>query len=313
MTPESVRPPAPPSPPASREVRMAVRKLIEQGSLYQKANDLDIPPDVITILPDAAEVFCPMCKRLRVFSADYYKDRENRVREGTLIPAAASRPQEWQQWPQPWKIKGLLNSGVYRFVGLCTYCKSADFSCFLLARADGRYVQKIGQSIPPWRKPAKPEVQKALGEDFEFYQRARALIGEGYGMGACAYLRRLIEDEIDPLLDKLANVETERGSSPERIAEIEAIRTGRDFARKATAVYSVVPEILQIPGINPLITLHSAYSAGMHGLAESECLEIANDTLMILERVIVHLSNSPHEQRSYVEKVKQLEARRREM
>jgi hypothetical protein len=288
-----------------------MRRFIETASLYTTTKDIEVPPDPSTMIPDAVQSYCPICKEIRVFSADFYKDSEPRTGRAQVVNSKRERIQDPQNWPGAWKLDAIRNTGVYRFVGMCTYCKSTDFSCFLVIKPLDGTIRKVGQNVPPWMKPTKPEIQKALGDDYHLYQRALALMSEGFGMGACAYLRRLLEDQIDPLIEKLRSNESERGASADRLAEIDGIRNGRDFAAKARAVLQVVPESIRAEG-NPLITLHSGYSAGMHGWSEEDCLAVAELSVEALEHVIVNLADQPKKHRDYVARLKALDKKRAE-
>ncbi|MDP9179110.1 MAG: hypothetical protein M3O61_15640 [Gemmatimonadota bacterium] len=183
----------------------------------------------------------------------------------------------------------------------------------LLYDQQKKSVQKVGQTPPPWKKATNALIEKALGDRADLLRRANALIGEGYGIGACAYLRRLLEDEIDPLMDQLIEFQEAISANERRIEELQLIKAGRDFSAKANAVYDVLPEILRVPGHNPLKSVHSIYSAGMHGLSEEECLEIAVDTVAVLSQILMHLAERPRERRGYVDKIKELERRRKEL
>lgn len=266
-----------------------------------------------TMIPDAVESYCLTCKQMRVFSSEFYRDREERIRQGGhLVNSDRLQPAK-DHWPGRWKREAKLATGIYTFAGLCASCRISTLSVFILIRPEEQWVQKIGQFPEPWRKPVPTAIQKALGTDFVLYQRARALISEGFGMGACAYLRRLLEDQIDPLLDMLAELEEARGSTPERIEEIARIKGGRDFAQKARTVVAVLPASLSYSGGNPLITLHSGYSAGMHGWSEEDCVAVAELSIQTLGHLIVTLSEHPQKHREYVERLKAIDKKRAEL
>jgi hypothetical protein len=67
--------------------------------------------------------------------------------------------------------------------------------------------QKAGQ-LPMWLPAIPKEIKDELGDDSEIYQKALRNMNEGYGIGACAYLRRLIEKHINPLLQVLHGCES---------------------------------------------------------------------------------------------------------
>jgi len=147
----------------------------------------------------------------------------------------------------------------------------------------------------------------ALGEDIALYRKAVTLESESFGVGACAYLRRLLENQIDPMMTSLIEFKQAVSATDEEIGDLERIRTSKDFSAKATEIYHVLPEHIRIDGHNPLITLHRAYSADMHGLSDEECVEIAKDTLEALAFVLTHLAERPRQRRSYVDKIKELD------
>ncbi|CAN5882998.1 hypothetical protein BH18ACI4_BH18ACI4_00750 [soil metagenome] len=61
-------------------------------------------------------------------------------------------------------------------------------------------VYKHGQ-LPEFDITVSRELRKIFDtEDFDLYKKARVSINHNFGIGACIYLRRLVENHITPLL-----------------------------------------------------------------------------------------------------------------
>ncbi len=74
-----------------------------------------------------------------------------------------------------------------------------------------------------WMPKVDPIIMKEFGDDAVFFRKALANLGEGYGIGACAYLRPLIEKYINPLLELLYELKQQEGASQEDLDKIQEV------------------------------------------------------------------------------------------
>lgn len=124
------------------------------------------------------------------------------------------------------------------------------------------FATKIGQTELPV-PPATKALDKLLGPDRALYRKGLACMAEGFGLGAVAYFRRVIEDRTGDILlrmRRVAELEADGGA----VAKIdEAARSERVSDRLKLAV-DAVPKALRPGGINPLGILYGAFSEELH-------------------------------------------------
>lgn len=101
-----------------------------------------------------------------------------------------------------------------------------------------------------------PELKAALGEDVGLYRRALECMAESFGLGACAYLRRLLENQAAPLLRLLLAVKEDEGADREEIAEIEEAITRHAFDEKAKVLYRGTRASMRIGDDNAIKLVH---------------------------------------------------------
>lgn len=92
---------------------------------------------------------------------------------------------------------------VVRAVYLCSACKKYEYF-FLIQFAD-EYIIKVGQ-YPPWDITPDKNLIELLGEHKDYYKKGLICESQGYGIGAYAYYRRIVETIIDSLLDSITEI-----------------------------------------------------------------------------------------------------------
>lgn len=137
------------------------------------------------------------------------------------------------------------------------------------------YLQKVGQ-IPAWSIAMNKDLEGILGENAKYYKNALICESHGYGIGAHAYYRRIVEDVIGELLESIA----EHISSKDELAHyneaMESVRKTRVAQEKIELVKDLLPASLRPNGINPLQVMYDELSEGIHYNSDEECLESAD-------------------------------------
>lgn len=118
-------------------------------------------------------------------------------------------------------------------------------------------------------------------------QRAEAA---GLGIGAFAYYRRIVEEQKHEILARMRAAAERIGAAEPFIEAIERGQKARSFAESIDRVKDVLPAWFFIGSHNPLKTLHSFMSGGLHGRPDQECLEAAS----IVREVLVALAMKVH-------------------
>lgn len=233
------------------------------------------------LTPVRVILWCSVCKDERPFGRA----------EGVPIE------EHYQHEPRPGRRGLNTHDGeVFYIYLLCTGCAEAEFRCWVEAHVENNapptsvgWLRKVGQ-VPQWNIALSSELAKALGDDVGLYKRAQICKTFSYGVGACAYLRRVLENRIVPLLDTVYEVRKEDGAADEDLEEIRAIMEGKIAEEKIRLANTVLPESIKVPGRNALYDIYSRLSNGMHARDEQQCMAIANWASPPLEYVITQLS-----------------------
>jgi hypothetical protein len=133
---------------------------------------------------------------------------------------------------------------------------------------------KVGQ-YPPWSIDVDKRVSHILGDYVDYYRRGLVCESQGYGLGAVAYYRRIVEKIIDTLLDQIAQMIPVEDQDRYKKALAETKKT-IVTQEKIELVKDMLPAILRPAGMNPLGILHQVLSEGVHDKEEDECLVIAD-------------------------------------
>jgi len=180
---------------------------------------------------------------------------------------------------------------VIRIVYLCSACK--EYECFFLLQFAEDYIMKVGQ-YPLWEIVPDKKLSELLGAHQDYYKKGLVCESQGYGIGAYAYYRRIIEEIIDSLLYSITDLipESEKQQYLEALNQTKKTIVAQE---KIELVKDLLPEILRPDGMNPLNLLHSTLSEGLHAKTDEECLEIAGsirDILVFLVNQILQTKES---------------------
>lgn len=107
-------------------------------------------------------------------------------------------------------------------------------------------------------------------------------MAEGFGLGAVAYFRRVIEDKGTELVDRLKRIAEAEGDA-ERAAQLEAAKASPHVSDRLKAAVAAVPPSMRPGNMNPLGVLYGAFSEELHA-GESD--EKALDTAQTLHRAL---------------------------
>jgi hypothetical protein len=260
-----------------------MRAFLELQPLYSKV-DLALPQYASMIYPDVLELECPECRQARPFRDPGKRQTGPGLGGGGLAP---------------------LMPGVYGFVYQCTGCGKAIWRCWVEVDFDGGWVRKVGQ-LPPWSIAVSKDLERHLGAAAaELYKRARICMSESFGLGACAYMRRVLEDTIDPLLKLELEVKRGEGAAKEELDALSAAIESKVFKVKTEEAYRHAPKSIIVDGDNPLKLIHDQLSIGVHLLPEEDCLSVAMKLSAALEYVVKELNRQREEKAAFTAAVRQ--------
>lgn len=197
---------------------------------------------------------------------------------------------------------------VHRRKYTCRNCGENAVEYFFLWKetADGGIFAKVGQH-PPLAERIPPSLRKQLDkEDLEFYEKAVRLRNHNLGIGSLAYLRRVVENRTNDLLDVLAEVARGSNFAADELQNIEVVKTSKRFDDKIDYAAKLLPLHLRPGGQNPIDKLHDLASDGLHSKSEEECVQIFDRGRHVFEYVFSELRVGLEEAKKFLEGLKRL-------
>lgn len=173
----------------------------------------------------------------------------------------------------------------------CVSCNQSKREFLVEQFVDGDIIklQKCGE-IPRKKFIRDPVVKRFLQSDYDNYEKAHVCLSHGYGVGAFAYFRRVLENNIIQLLNLVEKDVVSSCADPKIITALDNLKGPSPMSEKIKIANSALPDYLKPDGLNPLGSLYKVLSGGIHRLSEEECLEKAKDTSCCLEYLVTELN-----------------------
>ncbi len=166
------------------------------------------------------------------------------------------------------------------------------------------FVKKIGQ-FPPYEISPEATVEKyLLEEDKGNYKKALANLSIGYGIGAFAYFRRIIENEIIRLIEDISKLDFDGVEHIEQA--LKTYETDHAMAKLIDVATKFLPNSLLSIGDNPIRLLHEQLSVGLHKLPDEVCIGKAETIDTILKYVIKKVNEEKYQLKDVKEAMKKL-------
>jgi len=155
------------------------------------------------------------------------------------------------------------------------------------------FIRKIGQ-LPAFKRNPEKEVLDYLNEeDKENYTKALSNLSMSYGIGAFAYFRRIIENEIKRLVKDISQLDFEDSDKVKKAwSEYEK---NHQMSNLISSINPFIPKSLKEIGDNPIRLLHDQLSGGIHEFSEEICLEKARQIDILLRYVIKKVNSEKFE------------------
>lgn len=239
---------------------------LETGALYTPFQFAESA--TINELPQLIELFCPgTCQKEQTFER---------------VPSRAAVNSS---------DKGWAKSATYQ----CRNCANRRQS-YMYVWQDGTF-WKVGQ-VPELKESVAPELRKALGDYLPFYRKAIRSRNFGFGIGALSYLRRIVEDTTDELMNLLKDEKWESWNEPQK-SEFETARTTYQYSRKIQyAAERILPSSAFVDGRDSFTALHDVTSSGLHGKTEEDCIALFDRCNLVFTRTfqILHEHKTERDQ-----------------
>lgn len=148
-------------------------------------------------------------------------------------------------------------------------------------------------------------VANALGEiDLYYYLHALDCRSRGFGIGALVYMRRVVENEMDRLLDII--IET-LGEDDQALREtLASLKGSRQFSEKAAVADARLPPSFFPGSQNPFARLHDLTSEGVHILDDVESCQRFDECRELFEMLFEKLLRDRDTKRLYRERLTSL-------
>ncbi len=176
----------------------------------------------------------------------------------------------------------------------CRHCGKTrkTFALETQINSERAKVMKVGE-WPPFGPHVPARVLRLIEnqEDIDLFKKGRRAEGQGLGIAAHAYYRRVVENAKNRLFDELIRVAKKLGEN-NVVADLEKIKSNFQFSRSIDDIKIALPKSLLIKGHNPLTLLHNALSSGIHKETDDDCLKRASDIRIVLTEMcetIAHL------------------------
>lgn len=235
-------------------------EFFEEYSLYRKLK-IELPEVYTFIEIPEIRLFCPICDSENTFVS-------NHITLGHRHQHPSSTPK---------LVADKLGTVTY----VCASCHDYRQSYFLYFDLNLSYIMKIGQ-YPAWSTPIERYLEEVLGIYKSMYRKGLVCESQGYGIGAYAYYKRIIENIIDRLLGLAGELlEDDRDVRAYQKA-LEQTRKNPVAEDKIAIVKDLLPKSAGPHNMNPLSVLYDNLRAGIYAQTDAEYLEIAGSIREVL-------------------------------
>lgn len=273
------------------ELKARIVALLARWPLYRR---LKFENDTLHDYPEIIRTYCPICSGDRNFDQFSWEGMKSTRRgQGPFGPEQFTT------------ARGALRTISYR----CADCKQHWVSYVIhwdqRLKGEVNVIQKCGQ-YPELETIIDPDLQKSIPKgDVVLLKKAITCRNFNNGLASVAYLRRVVENQIEPLIQRLLN--NSESDSEELKGRIQKARTERGFRGLLDLAGSVLPDYLKPGGTNPLVPLHKLASEGVHNLPEDECIQIFDESKEVFSFVFRELHRHQREVKVFEENLKKLQ------
>ena len=261
-----------------------IKEFLENAPLYVWREFRKPAPNRESLWIREIDAFCETCGQHRPFQA-----KENPLtsfeRFGDAIPVTG-------RGFDSVSIDRSLKTGTSYFKFICVSCQNEtrEYHVERIVNEETIRLQKYGE-LPKKQLESNPVLQQFLKDDLDNYEKAIACLSLGYGVAAFAYFRRVVENNINGLLDLVQEDAQSSSADAEVTAALAELRGNPPMSKKIELANRALPVHLNPDGLNPLRRLYQVLSEGVHTLSEEECLSKARETSKCLAYLVSELAS----------------------
>lgn len=170
---------------------------------------------------------------------------------------------------------------------------------------------KVGQ-WPQIEETVSTSLRDALDEtDLQTYKKALRMRNFNFGLGALAYMRRVVENRMNDMLQILYESAKAHNAPKEVLAQHEEVMKNIRFSTKVDYAGELLPPTLRPTGKpNPMAILHELTSDGVHNKTDEECVEIFDGCRKTFEFVFAKVRVETEEANQFVRELGELAQKR---
>ena len=254
---------------------MIKKEQLEKRPLYSIWNNGIIPNRVGDLNGESINMFCNKCQNNQTFNCKQIVFEDVNITDESPFTGISQVIE-----------KEFAEGGILTLNYNCAHCNKFNRNFTLRIQKDGK-IEKIGQ-YPPLDIEIPKEIKSLNKEEIEkIYQRGKISENLGYGIGAFAYYRRIVELCMDDLISELEEIIPE-DNKKEYKKIIQKFKEEKIAENKIDLIKDTIVDT-SIDG-NPLSKIYEISSIGIHGLSDEECLEYADSLRTLLLYVIDEIS-----------------------
>jgi hypothetical protein len=273
--------PAPPPPKPDAEFLPS--EFFEATQLY-RIHTVPLPPggDAFNDLSSYAplNLHCEHCASAQTFRACWAERDKWRAEHRAITPGPG------------------LAGDVVAVTFACMRCRRFQHKFLFGVDESKSGVFKIGQHPPMAVKPSKL-MEKGLGAHADDYRKGMTCESHGFGVGAFAYYRQIVENVIADLLKDLERYFSDDTGREKYHEAISGLKSSQNATEKIQVVKELLPRQLMIEGENPLGLLYGALSEGLHAGTDERCLELAEVVRHVLVTLVEKVEADKQSERSF--------------
>lgn len=256
----------------------SIKEFIENAPIYS-SREFKLP-DVNrgSLSIEEIDAYCETCKQVRPF-----QDLRPRGSGSGLLYKPA-----------------VLDTGTSHFYFQCVSCKKDEHVYFVEQVVTDKTItiQKYGER-PRRKLDRDPLLERFFLHDSDCYEKAVICLANGYGIAAFAYIRRIVENNIDSLIDMLKEEIESTGSDSLLLTKLAELKKETPMSDKIKVANTALPEYLIPSGLNPLGRLYQVLSEGVHNFSEEDCLERAGVVKACIKYLISEISSRKKNRESF--------------
>jgi hypothetical protein len=155
-------------------------------------------------------------------------------------------------------------------------------------------IMKIAE-VPQFGPPLPARLQRLVQSDRDFLLKGFQSENKGFGIGASAYYRRVVEDHKNNLIDEIIETCRKIPAAENLIPNLEEARRETQFSKAIKRIGDAIPDALRIDRHNPPTLLRQALSRDLHSASDEECLQAASAIRIVLTELSERMSQITRE------------------